>query len=33
VYRRVTVYGGSAAVATLALAWLIERALDLRLMS
>jgi hypothetical protein len=33
VYRRLTLYGGSAAVAMLALAWLVERAFDLRLMS
>jgi hypothetical protein len=33
VYRRVTLYVGSAAVALLALTWLVERAFDLRLMS
>jgi hypothetical protein len=32
VYRRITLYGGSTAVAVLALAWLVERAFDLRLM-
>jgi len=32
VYRRLTLYAGSTAVAMLALAWLIERAFDLRLM-
>jgi len=32
-YRRLTLYAGSVAVAALALTWLIERAFDLRLMS
>ena len=33
VYRRLTLYAGSAAVVALALTWLIERAFDVRLMS